>query len=185
MAGPGGCQSSLRSRHRRGDGRDINQHAGNRRPRRARRPVRSGHQSRSGRRAQRGRVKVCVADSVVCDAIQGRGWDDTARRPRCAEADIIRHDEQNVGRSLRRHDAWAPPRRWLPGPILDHPSNLGSGAGVVCRWSWWRRRANRCRCQSVRVVVLLPCLSLRSMPRRRQPGATDRRRRSCFCCRLE
>ena len=76
-------------------------------------------QRRPRRRAQRGRVEVRVAQPGVRDAIQSRTWDDAAESARHAEAVVVRHDEQDVWRALRRHDARRPPGRRLRGPLLD------------------------------------------------------------------
>ena len=84
-------------------------------------------QGRPRRRAQRGGVEIRVAQPGVRDAIQRRGRDDAAERARRAEADIVRHDEQHVGRALRRHDARRPPGFRLRGLLLDHPAEFRIG----------------------------------------------------------
>ena len=70
-------------------------------------------QRRPRRRAQRGRVEVGVAQPGLRDAIQSRTGDDAAEGARHAEAVVVRHDEQDVRRALRRHDARRPPGRRL------------------------------------------------------------------------
>ena len=67
-------------------------------------------QGRARRRAERRGVEIRVAQPGLRDAIQRRGRDDAAERARRAEAAIVRHDEQHIGRALRRHDARRPPR---------------------------------------------------------------------------
>ena len=82
---------------------------------------------RPRRRAERRRVEVRVAQSRLGDAIHGRGGDDAAEGARRAETLVIRHDEQHVGRALRRHDARRPPGRRLRGLLLDHPAEFRIG----------------------------------------------------------
>ena len=82
--------------------------------------VASGDQRRARRRAERSGMKLCVAQPVLCDAIQCRRRDNAAKRARCAKSAIVRHDEQYIGRALRWHDARRPPRFRLRGFLLDH-----------------------------------------------------------------
>ena len=89
--------------------------------------VAPGDQCRARRRAERRGVKIRVAQPALRDAIQCRGRNDAAERARRAEADVVRHDEQHVGRALRRHDAWRPPGFRLRGLFLDHPAELRIG----------------------------------------------------------
>ena len=89
--------------------------------------VASGDQRRARRRAERRRVEIRVAQPALRDAIQRRRRDDAAERARRAEAGVVRHDEQHVGRALRRHDARRPPRLRLRGLLLDHPAELRIG----------------------------------------------------------
>ena len=89
--------------------------------------VASGDERRPRRRAERGGVEVRVAQPALGDAIQGRGRDDSAEGPRRAEAVVVGHDQQHVGRALRRHNAGRPPRRRLRGLLLDHPAELRIG----------------------------------------------------------
>ena len=73
--------------------------------------VAPGDQRRACRRAQRGRMEIGVAQPVRGDAVQRRRRNDAAEGGRRGEADVVGHDEQDVGRALGRHD----PRRpgWL------------------------------------------------------------------------
>ena len=89
--------------------------------------IASGDQRRARRRAQRRGMKLRVPQPVLRDAIQGRRRDDAAEGARRAEADIVRHDEQHVGRALGRHDARRPPRFRLRGFLLDHPAEFRIG----------------------------------------------------------
>ena len=108
--------------------------------------VAAGDQRRARRRAERRGMKLRVAQPVLRDAIQGRRRDDAAKRARRAESAIVRHDEQHIGRALRRHDARRPPRFRLRGFLLDHAAELRIGRReVVCRQWWWWRQASRAR----------------------------------------
>jgi hypothetical protein len=40
---------------------------------------------------------------------------------------VIRHDQQHVGRALRRYDAWGSPGPRLRSLLLDHPAEFRSG----------------------------------------------------------
>ena len=79
--------------------------------------VASGDDRRPRRRAERRGVEIGVTQPVFGDAIQGRGRDNPAKSGRRAEAAVIGHDEQHVGRALRRHDAWRPPGLSTPRPF--------------------------------------------------------------------
>ena len=70
-------------------------------------------------------MEIGVAQPLRGDAIHGGSGYDAAEGARCAEALIIRHNEQHVGRALRRHDARRPPRLRLRGLLLDHPAECG------------------------------------------------------------
>ena len=72
-------------------------------------------------------MEIRVAQPAVRDAIQRRGRDDAAERARRAEAGIVGHDQQHIGRALRRHDARRPPRLRLRGLLLDHPAEFRIG----------------------------------------------------------
>src|ERR1022692_636086 len=72
-------------------------------------------------------MEVGVAQSLPCDAIHGGSGYDTAEGAWCAETLVIRHDEQHVGGTLRRHDAGSPPRRRLRGSLLDHTAEFRIG----------------------------------------------------------
>ena len=89
--------------------------------------VAPGDQCRARGRAERRGVEIRVTQPVLRDAIQCRGRNDAAERARRAEADVVGHDEQHVGRALRRHDARRPPSFRLRGPFLDHPAEFRIG----------------------------------------------------------
>ena len=89
--------------------------------------VAAGDQCGARRRTERRGMKLRVPQSVLCDAIQRRRRDDAAERARRAEPAVIGHDEQHIGRALRRHDARRPPRFRLGGLLLDHSAELRIG----------------------------------------------------------
>ena len=89
--------------------------------------VAPGDQCRARRRAERRGVEIRVAQPALRDAIQCRCRNDAAEGARRAEAAVVRHDEQHVGRALRRHDARRPPGFRLRGLFLDHPAELRIG----------------------------------------------------------
>ena len=91
--------------------------------------VAPGDQRGARRRAQRGGIKLRVTQPVLRNAIHGRRRDDAAERAGHAEAGIVGHDQQDVGRALRRHDARRPPGLRLRAPSLITPPNFGSGGG--------------------------------------------------------
>ena len=87
--------------------------------------VAAGDQRRPRRRAQRGRVEVGVAQPVGGDAVQRRRRDDAAEGGRRGEADVVGHDQQDVRRALRRHDARRPGRLRLRGvEVRSRPERL-------------------------------------------------------------
>ena len=89
--------------------------------------VAAGDDRRARGRAERRGVEIGVTQAVLRDAIQGRGRDDATERPRRAEPAVVRHDEQHVGRALRRYDARRPPRRGLRGLFFDHTAEFRIG----------------------------------------------------------
>ena len=89
--------------------------------------VASRDNRRPRRRAERRGVEIRVTQPALRDAIQCRRRNDAAERARRAEADVVRHDEQHVGRALRRHDARRPPGFRLRGLFLDHPAEFRIG----------------------------------------------------------
>ena len=103
-------------------GRDLADHAEAHRV-----VVAPGNQRRARRRAQRGRVEVGVTQPGLGDAVQRRGRDDAAEGAGRAEAVVVGHDQQHVGRLLRRDNAWRPPRGRFRSSLLDHPAELRVG----------------------------------------------------------
>ncbi len=65
----------------------------------------------------------------MCDAIQGRGGDNAAERPGRTEADIVRHNDGAVGRSLWRRDRGGHQGVNSEAFSLITPPNGGSGGG--------------------------------------------------------
>ncbi len=107
--------------------------------------VASGDQRRPRRRAQRGRVEFGVAQPRLGDAIQRRSGYDATKGAADAISLVVGHDEQNVGRTLGRHNGRWPPRFGFLGILLDHaaefwlwrrdliPLDRGRGAGRTRR----------------------------------------------------
>src|SRR4249920_2085038 len=69
-------------------------------------------------------MEVRIVHSISCDAIHGRSGYDATEGAWCTETLIIRHDEQHVGRALRRHNARRPPSLRLRGLLVDHPAEF-------------------------------------------------------------
>ena len=93
--------------------------------------VAAGDQRRARRRAERGGMELRVAQPRLRDAIQGRRRDDAAERARRAEADVVGHDQQHVGRALGRHDGRRPVRLRLIGVVLDDAAELRGRRGEL------------------------------------------------------
>jgi hypothetical protein len=89
--------------------------------------VAAGNQCGARRRAERCGVNVIVAQAALRDPIHRRGRDDSAERARHAEARVVSHDEQDVGRAFGRHHARRPPRFRLQGVLLDHAAEFRVG----------------------------------------------------------
>lgn len=81
------------------------------------------------RRAKRGGVDVVIAQTALREAIHRRRRDDTAEGARHAKPGVIRDDEQDIGRTLRRHDARCPPRLGLQSVVFDHAAEFRIGRG--------------------------------------------------------
>ena len=103
--------------------------------------VAAGDERRARRRAERGGIELRVTESRLGDPVQGRRRDDATERAADAVALVVGHDEQDVGRTLGRHDARRPPGRRVHGAFFDHatefrrrrreliPLERGGGAG--------------------------------------------------------
>jgi len=72
-------------------------------------------------------MEIGIPQPAPGDAIQRRSWDDAAERARRAEAAIVGHDEQHVGRAFRRHDARGPPRFRVRGFLLNYSTEFRIG----------------------------------------------------------
>ena len=81
--------------------------------------VAAGDQRRPGGRAQGSRVELGVTQSCLGDPIESRRGDDTAKGARDAVALVVGHDQQHVGRALRRHHAGRPVGLGVRGAFLD------------------------------------------------------------------
>ena len=71
--------------------------------------VAPGEQPRPSGRAERAGVELRVAQAVLRQPVKGGRRDRPAERTRGAEANVVGHDQQDVGRALGRHDARCPP----------------------------------------------------------------------------
>ncbi len=89
--------------------------------------VAPGDQCRARRRAERRGVEIRVTHPALRDAIEGRCRNDATEGARRAEPAVVGHDQQHVGRALRRHDPWRPPGFRLRGLFLDHPAETRIG----------------------------------------------------------
>ena len=109
--------------------------------------VAAGDERGTGGRAERGGVKVQIAQPVVRNVVQCRRWNHAAESARRGEADVVGHDQQDVGRALGRHNPRRPAGFRLIGVELDLALEFGR---------WWRqifciqclcsgRRASRAR----------------------------------------
>ena len=78
--------------------------------------VAPGDERRARGRAQRCGMELSVAQPGLRDTVQGRRRDDAAERARHAEAGIIGHDEQDIGRVFGRDDGGAATTVWNPPP---------------------------------------------------------------------
>ena len=93
--------------------------------------VAAGDQRGARGRAERGGVELGVAQPGVRDAVQRRRRDDAAERAADAVALVVGHDQQHVGRALRRHDARRPPGLGVLGAFLDHAAERRRGGRQV------------------------------------------------------
>ena len=102
--------------------------------------VASGEQCRSRGRAERGGMELGISKPGLRDPVQRWRWDDTAEGARNAVALVVRHDEQNIGRALGRHDARRPLRLGVLGIHADHGRRTSApgSAGIFHQRSWWR-----------------------------------------------
>ena len=91
--------------------------------------VASRDDRRPRRRAERGGVEIGVAQPLRGDSVERRCRDHPAKCARRAEAGIVGHDEQHIGRALRRHDARSPPGVDSEAFSLITPPKFGSGGG--------------------------------------------------------
>ena len=89
--------------------------------------VAAGDQGGASRRAQRGGEHPRVTQAFFRDAVHGWRRNDAAESARHSEAGIIRNDEQDVGRSLGRHDARRPPWLGRQRTLIDHAAEFRVG----------------------------------------------------------
>ena len=65
-------------------------------------------QRSAGRRAERRGVEIRIAQAIVGDAVERRRRNDAAEGRGRGEANVVGHDEQDIRRAFRRHDARGP-----------------------------------------------------------------------------
>src|SRR5215831_20168239 len=81
--------------------------------------VAPGDERRAAGRAERCRIHVRVTQAHLRQPVEGRRGDYTAERARSTEPRIVCHDQQDVGGTLRRHDAGRPIRLRLQCIRID------------------------------------------------------------------
>ena len=86
-----------------------------------------GNERRARRRAERRGMELRVTETGHRDPVQCRRWDNAAEGARRAEADVVSHDEQHVGRTFGRYHARRPPRFRLRGVLLDQAAEFRVG----------------------------------------------------------
>src|SRR5437667_10014960 len=91
--------------------------------------VTAGDQRRPRGRTERGGMELDVAQPCFGDAVQRRRRNDPAESAGNAVALVIGHDEQDVRRTLGRHDTRWPVRLGIGGSFLDHAAE---------GHRWWR-----------------------------------------------
>src|SRR5690242_5317294 len=89
-------------------------------------------------------MKIRVTQPSFGDAIHSGSGYDAAEGAWCTETLVVRHDEQHVGRALRRHDARRPPRFRLRSLFPDLTTELRIGRRELLT-AEARRRARRPR----------------------------------------
>jgi hypothetical protein len=85
------------------------------------------NERRARRRAERRGMELRVTQTGRRDPVQRRRWDNAAEGARGAEANVVGHDEQHVGRAFGRHHARRPPRFRFSGILLDHAAEFRVG----------------------------------------------------------
>src|SRR6266480_7920376 len=81
------------------------------------------------RRAQSGRVKACVAQTILCQPVKVRRWNLTAESAPLSEAAVINQHEEHIRRSFGRLDDWYLVRLRVLVSLSDDPLKGGSGGG--------------------------------------------------------
>ena len=90
--------------------------------------VAAGDQRRPRGRAERGRMELRVAQSHFRDAVHGGRRNDAAERAGDAVTLIVRHDQQDVGRTLRRNHRGRPLRLgFLAFRLISPPNGAADG----------------------------------------------------------
>ena len=81
--------------------------------------VAAGEQSGPSRRTERCRMERGVAQAHGVDAVERRRRDYATECARSGEAHVVGHDQQHIGRALRRHSAGRPVRLGLSSVDVD------------------------------------------------------------------
>ena len=86
--------------------------------------VAAGDERRTRGRAERGGVELRIAQSCLGNTLERGCRYDAAERARDTVALVVRHDEEDVGRALRWHDARRPPWFRIFRLFLDDAAEL-------------------------------------------------------------
>ena len=86
--------------------------------------VAPGDQRCARRRAEGGGMEVRVAQAALGDAVERRGRDHAAEGAGRAEAVVVGHDQQHVGRASSAAPHGAATTGSIPRLFLDHPAEL-------------------------------------------------------------
>jgi hypothetical protein len=88
-------------------------------------------------------MELRVVQSPFRDAVHGGRRNDAAERAGDPVTLIIRHDQQDVGRTLGRDDVWWPPRlgvfRIEVNLAAERRWRIGDVIAVVGSWRWANR----------------------------------------------
>ena len=92
-------------------------------------------------------MEVGVAQALGGEAVHDRGVDVGAEATELGEADVVQHDEEHVGRPVRRAQRFGPPRRGLAAIAANYSSEL-------CRWFHGHAPFPLTRCAAVSLHML-------------------------------
>src|SRR6266480_3798017 len=91
--------------------------------------VATGQERGTRRRAESGRVKACVAQTILGQPIQIRRRNRAAEGAPLSEAAVINQHEEHIWRSFGRLDDWYLVRLRVLVSLSDDPLKGGSGGG--------------------------------------------------------